>query len=387
MATDLRTTPTDEPEPKPDALTHRTEANLRRLILIIRLLGWVWMLLLVIATLATDEDADRTITIAAMVLATIWTGVTVWAARHRSILGAPWFVVSDLIVALLVASASYAAGAGDLFHGGYPISTIAVAAYGGGLKWALPASLILMADQAILHIQSGRSAVAAIGSIVFVVYAFIFGYLISVIRGTDVERRRTEARLAKEQEQSARRQERIELGDRLHDSALQTLSVIDTHADDPERVRVLARRQTRELRSLVEGYAGEGDSLRVELERVASEVETLYGVEVSLVVRAEAPMNATTRALVGAAHEAMTNAAKHAGVDKMDVYAASDDDGIAIHVRDVGKGFAAGDGQSGHGLDNSIHRRVEAVGGEASVESEPGRGTEVIVRAPLEVSV
>ena len=387
MATDLRTAQTDDAEPQPDALTHRTEANLRRLVLIIRLLGWVWMLLLVIATLATDEDADRTITVAAMILATIWTGVTWWAARHRSLLGAPWFVVSDLVVSVLIASASYAAGAGDLFHGGYPISTIAVAAYGGGLAWALPASLVLMVQQAVLHIQSGRSAVAAIGSIVFLVYAFIFGYLISAIRGTDVERRRTEARLAREQEANARRQERIELGDRLHDSALQTLSVIDNHADDPDRVRSLARRQTRELRSLVEGYADEGDSLRAELERVASEVESLYDIEVSLVVRADAPINPSTRALVGAAHEAMTNAAKHAGVSRMDVYAAWEGSTVVVHVRDVGSGFVLGDGDGGHGLDNSIHRRIEAVGGRAIVSSEPGRGTEVIVSAPVEVSV
>ncbi|MDJ0791115.1 MAG: hypothetical protein QNJ71_04380 [Acidimicrobiia bacterium] len=387
MATDPRTTSDIGTEPRPDALTHRTEANLRRLVLIIRLLGWLWMLLLVIATLATDEEADPVITVAAMAAATAWTGVTWWAARHRSILGAAWFVAADLVVALLIASASYAAGAGDLFHGGYPISTIAVAAYGGGLRWALPASLILMIHQAFLHLQSGRSAVAAIGSIVFVIYAFIFGYLISAVRTTDIERRRTEARLAKEQEQSARRQERIELGDRLHDSALQTLSVIDSHADDPERVRSLARRQSRELRSLVEGYSEEGGSLRAELERVAGEVESLYGIEVSLVVRAEAPTNATTRALVGAAHEAMSNAAKHADVSRIDVYAAFEGSSIVVHVRDVGRGFVPSERSEGHGLDNSIHRRMEGVGGGAAVNSEPGKGTEVVLTAPVEVSV
>jgi signal transduction histidine kinase len=387
VANDSQVQQPDVLELRPDALTHRTEANMRRLVFAFRLLGWFWMLLLVVATLATDDEANKTITLAAMALATVWTAVTWWAARHRSTLGSAWFVALDGIVALIIASASYAADAGDLFHGGYPISWIAVAAYGGGLAWALPASLILGAQQAILLLQSGRSAVAAVGSIVFIVYALILGYLFSMIRTSDLERRRTEARLTAEREENARRLERLELANRLHDSALQTLQVIDSDADDPERVRSLARRQSRELRGLVNSYAASPSTLSTELERVAGEIESLYGLEVSLVVRAEAEMDATTWALLEASREAMTNAAKHADVDRIDVYAATDGEALAIHVRDVGRGFDVAVSRSGHGLENSIVKRIQAVGGDAQIASEPGHGTEVTLTAPLKAAV
>lgn len=383
MANEFPSAVGEDVEPRPDELTHQAEANLRRLVLAFRLLGWLWMLLLVIATLATDDEANRTITVAAMVLATVWTGVTWWAARHRSILGSAWFVIADGAVCLIIAAASYAADAGDLFHGGFPISWIAVAAYGGGLAWALPASFVLMAQQAVLHLQSGRSAVAAAGSIVFVVYAVILGSLISIVRNSDRERRRTATKLTAEREENARRQERLELANRLHDSALQTLQVIGSDAEDPDRVRSLARRQSRELRGLVDSYSTDGATVRSELRRIAGDIESLRGVEVSVVVRTDRSVDATGRALLEASREAMTNAAKHADVERIDVYAAEAADTLEIHIRDTGLGFDDSDG-AGYGVEHSIRQRVEAVGGVAAITSEAGRGTEVTLTAPIE---
>ncbi|NHZ70626.1 MAG: hypothetical protein GWP18_03190 [Proteobacteria bacterium] len=362
---------------RPDELTHRAESNMRRLVLIFRLLGWFWMLLLVIATLAIDDEADRSITLGAMVLATVWTVVTWWASRHRSRLGSAWFVAADGVVALLVAWASYLADAGDLFHGGYPISWMAVAAYGGGLRWAIAASLVIGLQQSVLLLQNGRSAVAAVGSIVFVGYAVIIGWLFGMIRASDRERRRVTAELATEREENARRLERLELANRLHDSALQTLQVIDIDANDPDRVRMLARRQTRELRDLVDTYATPDTDIRSELLIVAGEIEDLYNIEVSSVIRTDVEMSDPIRAIVSATREAMTNAAKYAGVDRIDLYAAIEDDAVCVYVRDEGAGFDEGLVSSGHGMEHSIRSRVESVGGAVLVTTAPDQGTEI----------
>ncbi|GMQ93918.1 MAG: hypothetical protein BMS9Abin12_1400 [Acidimicrobiia bacterium] len=366
---------------QPDELTLRAESNMRWLVLIFRLLGWFWMLLLVGATLAIDDQADKTITIGAMALATLWTAVTWWASRHRSRLGSAWFVIADGVVALLVAWASYVAHAGDLFHGGYPISWMAVAAYGGGLRWAVPASLIIGAQQSILLLQNGRTAVAAVGSIVFVGYAVIIGWLFGMIRTSDRERRKVAAELATERGESARRLERLELANRLHDSALQTLQVIDADADDPERVRMLARRQTRELRDLVDAYASGGSDLRSELLILAREIEELFNTEVSAVIRADVDMDPTVGALVEAAREAMTNSAKHSGTERIDLYAALEGGAVAIYIRDEGRGFDVELVNKGHGLEHSVRGRVSEVGGDVCIESRPGEGTEVRVSA------
>ena len=107
---------------------HDLEVNetLRRVVIIFRVLAWAWMLTLVIITLVTDDEANVAITLGAMALATVWVGVTVWAARTR-VLGAWAFVAVDGIVMLGLGAASTLAGAEDLFHGGMPMSWLVVA--------------------------------------------------------------------------------------------------------------------------------------------------------------------------------------------------------------------------------------------------------------------
>ncbi|MEN8238445.1 MAG: ATP-binding protein, partial [Actinomycetota bacterium] len=340
---------------------------------------------LVIATLLLDDKADKTVTIGAMTLATAWTAVTWWAYKERSRLGSTWFMVADGVVCLVVASASYVADAGDLFHGGYPISWIAVLAYGGGLRWAIGGSFILAGHQAVLLLQSGRSAVAAIGSIVFLVYGLILGWLFSVIRTSDRDRRETVAQLTAAREENARRLERLELANRLHDSALQTLQVIDTDADDPDRVRSLARRQARDLRNLVERYLDERcESFNECLVGAIGNVEELFAVDISAVVRIDLPIDDSLQALIEASREAMTNSAKHSGTERIDVYAAIEDDAATVYVRDNGDGFDMETTDLGHGIEKSIRSRLAVVGGSADIVSVPAKGTEVVLRVAVE---
>jgi signal transduction histidine kinase len=358
---------------------------MRGLVMIMRGLGWFWMLLLVIATLLIDSAADKAIVIGAMALATIWTGVTWWAHKTRSRLGSTWFLIADGVVCFVVASASYAADAGDLFHGGYPISWIAVLAYGGGLRWAVGGSLLLAGQQAVLLLQSGRSAVSAIGSIVFLIYGLMLGWLFTVIRTSDRDRRETVAELTAEREENARRLERLELANRLHDSALQTLQVIDTDADDPDRVRSLARSQARELRNLVERYSEDGSASFNEcLVGAIGSIEELFAVVISAVVRIDLPIDATLEALVEASREAMTNSAKYAGTRRIDVYAAIEEGEATVYVRDDGDGFDLDHADMGHGIERSIRSRMSIVGGSAEIVSIPEQGTEVVLRVAIE---
>jgi signal transduction histidine kinase len=244
-----------------------------------------------------------------------------------------------------------------------------------------------MVQQAVLLLQNGRSAVAAVGSIVFLVYALIIGWLFTMIRASDRQRRITAAELTAEREENARRLERLTLANKLHDSALQTLHVIDTDAEDADRVRTLARRQSRELRDLVEGYAdGDSVTLRSELMSAISDVEQLFGVEVSAVIRTEVEVDDTVRTLVDASREAMTNAAKYSGVSRIDVYAAMDDGMLTIYVRDEGSGFDPDSVVYGHGVRHSIIERVEDAGGTAELSSAPGQGTEVALSVVVGVA-
>lgn len=368
---------------KSDQITATVEAAMRRLAVIARVVGWAWMLMLVIATLQVDDGADPAITIAAMVLATIWTVVSVWASRSRQIFGSKWFVTSEVVVVLLVGAASWAADAADLFHGGYLIPTLIVAAYGLNLYGVTLVASLIAIEQAAILLSWGKGPVPALSSLGFIVWGLVFGWLFATIRRTDAYRRGTVDELMAERDRSVRQSERLELGNRLHDSALQTLLVIDKDAEDSARVRALARKQSRELRNLVDVYAASSSgTMRVELVRVAGKVEELLGVDVSAVIRTDIPMDATLEALVSAAREAMTNAAKYSGAGQIDLYAAVEDGDVAIYVRDEGIGFDVETIALGHGLEHSVCNRVRDVGGEVCIESTPGEGTEIKVSAP-----
>jgi len=84
------------------------------------------------------------------------------------------------------------------------------------------------------------------------------------------------------------------------------------------------------------------------------------------------------------AREALLNAARHAGASRIDL-SLEDGDTVVLEVRDDGAGFdVEGAEARGFGL-ISIRERAAALGGRASIESSPGRGSIVRVDLPREV--
>jgi signal transduction histidine kinase len=171
----------------------------------------------------------------------------------------------------------------------------------------------------------------------------------------------------------------------LHDSVLQTLTLIQRHADEaPGRARMLARRQERELRAwLFDDRApadGRPDHLVAALEAVVTEVEDRHEVEVDLVVVGDAELDRRLEGLVAAVREATNNAARHAGVEVVSVYVEVEADRVTAYVRDRGRGFDLSAVEPGRlGVSESIIGRMARHGGRAEVHSTPGEGTEVVV--------
>jgi signal transduction histidine kinase len=194
--------------------------------------------------------------------------------------------------------------------------------------------------------------------------------------------------LDRDAERSARirSDERANMAARVHDSVLQTLALIQVHAQEPRRVATLARRQERELRGwLYEDRVpgDDGTSLVAALSAAATEVEELHGVQVELASSGDCALDASLDALVLASREAMTNAAKFAGVEEIDVYVEVAEEEIAVFVRDRGAGFDPdGVPEDRRGIAESIRGRLERAGGSATIVSTPGEGTEVELRVP-----
>jgi signal transduction histidine kinase len=168
----------------------------------------------------------------------------------------------------------------------------------------------------------------------------------------------------------ARAEERAEMAARVHDSVLQTLTLIQK---DPDDARRLARRQERELRAWLYPATASG-TLADAVDAAAAEIEELHGVRVEVVHTGDAPLDERTQALVLAAREAMANAARHSGAEEISVFV----EPTAVYVRDRGRGFdPAAVAPDRRGLSESIRGRMERVDGTANVTSSPGEGTEV----------
>lgn len=165
----------------------------------------------------------------------------------------------------------------------------------------------------------------------------------------------------------------------LHDSVLQTLALIEQRTDDPGEVAHLARRQERELRRWIDQMSSPHvRSFRAALRDAAADVEDRYRVRVDLVVVGDREMDEPSEAAVRAAGEALVNAAKHSGCERIDLYAETGPEETRIFVRDRGSGFdPTASGEDHRGLRDSIVGRMARHGGEAKIHSEPGRGTEI----------
>jgi signal transduction histidine kinase len=187
--------------------------------------------------------------------------------------------------------------------------------------------------------------------------------------------------LSEERRERIRSQERAEVAAHLHDSVLQTLAMVQRRADNPREVAALARRQERELRSWLSARpeSARGESrLASALQDAAEEVESAHGAKVDVVAVGDRDLDDKADALVAAAREAMTNAAKFGGGSPVAVYAEVSDSGAQVFVRDRGPGFdLAAVPEDRRGVRESIVGRMERHGGSARVTSQPGGGTEV----------
>ena len=197
--------------------------------------------------------------------------------------------------------------------------------------------------------------------------------------------RRLVGDLATERNERIRQEERAEVAAHLHDSVLQTLALIQ-RSDDPSRMAMLARHQETELRDWLHGTAPlDGiDLVSTALKGAAARVEEDHQVPIDVVTVGDHAVDEHTKALVGAASEAMVNAAKHSGADRMSLFFETDEDEMSVFVTDQGIGFdpSAVDTDR-RGIANSIRSRVEKAGGTVEIASEAGEGTEVVLRMPV----
>ena len=184
-------------------------------------------------------------------------------------------------------------------------------------------------------------------------------------------------------------EERQRIACELHDGVAQELAYLarnleslDGGADKDglDRLRRAVERARLESRRVISAAAApSGQAFEVALAEAATEVAERYHVKLDLDLTSDIRLPAQRRdAFVRIACEAVTNAARHSGADRVDLRLERDSTGVRLWVSDKGHGFDAADPGGGFGL-TSMRARAHSVGAELVISSVPGHGSRVEV--------
>ncbi|MCZ2859466.1 ATP-binding protein [Blastococcus sp. VKM Ac-2987] len=249
-----------------------------------------------------------------------------------------------------------------------------------GVRWALAGGAALAAGGLILLLATtGQLANARNG------FAATLVILTGVVLATAPIWRRLLASRADERSARVRSEERAAVAAHLHDSVLQTLALIQRHAEDAQAVSRLARSQERELRAWLYDpkVVREGGTWAGLVAQMVADVEADHAFLVEPVVVGDAPVDEDLADLGAATREALVNAAKHSGAAAADLYTEVAPERVSVYVRDRGKGFDPSEvSDDRRGLRDSVSGRLARLGGTAVVRSAHGEGTEVELVLP-----
>lgn len=161
----------------------------------------------------------------------------------------------------------------------------------------------------------------------------------------------------------------------LHDHVAAALRAVSSSVGTSRAAREASRSAAAAIASF---YDEAADDASVSLSAALREDANSAGnVRVFATTDVAVPSEVST-AIRGAVAEAVRNAHEHGNASRIEVVVADEDAVVTVSVTDDGTGFDPSHALAGsHGVRYSIIRRVEAVGGSASVASAPGEGTTI----------
>jgi two-component system CheB/CheR fusion protein len=219
------------------------------------------------------------------------------------------------------------------------------------------------------------------------------------LRRSEEQLRRLMADLITTQEEERKRVAR-ELHDDMNQRMAMLSNEVATLEQTPSGSARLIRKQLRSLRERADQLSDDLRStahrlhpsalehfgLVAAIESHCSDFMKLHGIQVKLTHRSvpESIPAEVSLCLYRVTQECLHNVAKHSAAREAGVAIEGDKDGILLSVTDSGTGFDPSlvADQSGLGI-VGIRERVRLVDGVVSINSQPGRGTQIDVRVPM----
>jgi two-component system sensor histidine kinase UhpB len=210
-------------------------------------------------------------------------------------------------------------------------------------------------------------------------------------------------RLESERRDSARRalmvqeDERRRIARELHDEVGQTLTGVMLQVEgiagaipsglreQLDELRETARRGTEDVRriaSQLRPEALEDLGLRSALAALATSFGEQAHVRVTRRLEPALPLSAEQELVIyRVAQEALTNVARHAGAEQVELTLEREDRATVLTVRDDGRGIPASELSSSHGI-RGMRERAMLIGAELKIGTPPDGGTEIRLRIP-----
>jgi signal transduction histidine kinase len=222
------------------------------------------------------------------------------------------------------------------------------------------------------------------------------------------KQKQAQAQIVEQQRALAMLNEREQLARELHDNLGQVFAFVNTQGQAVRRslsrgdistadahvgrLVEVAREADVDIRESILGLRVtlSEHGLKPALVKYLAQYEKNYGIHTQL-ERPEAFVDGVFEPLVEVQllrilQESLTNVRKHSGADCVRIAFAFEDGWARVTIQDDGQGFdsAAGiDGSGGNVGLRVMRERAEEVGGSLSLHSEPGQGTQVVVRVPV----
>lgn len=208
------------------------------------------------------------------------------------------------------------------------------------------------------------------------------------------------ARLNKRLEEAAVIEERNRMARELHDSVTQSIYSVTLFAEAAKRmadqgeyeqvsshlenVESMSQQALKDLRLLIYQMRSSEKRNCCFEDKIKSRLETVErrsGVESS--VRVDKDINLSGNVieeLYLITQEALNNAQKHAEASHVEITLEARSEGFRLEVSDDGRGFDKKQARSGGGIGiGNMRERAEKIGADFLLDTEPGRGTSVII--------
>ncbi|MCP4428108.1 MAG: sensor histidine kinase [Chloroflexi bacterium] len=250
----------------------------------------------------------------------------------------------------------------------------------------------------------------------FTSIGILFGYWIHTIITQSMERKElieqleeTRAELAKSERAAGTSAERQRLAHEIHDTLAQGFISIIMHLEAAEQAlpddasakaarhlsqaRQTARESLEQARRVVNDLRPEpleGAPFDEAVQRVAADWSAGNGITAVFTRTGDChPLHPEVEVtLLRAAQEALANIRKHAQASQVQVTLSYLGDVVILDVEDDGVGFMMGESEGKTAVSGkfglvAMRQRVEQLGGQLLIESEPGEGTTVAVSIPV----